>query len=280
MRIRSIKPEFWESESLSRVSRDARLLFIGLFTCCDDCGRTRAATRLLASRLFPFDDVMGLIPGWLDELEGQGCIRLYTVDSERYLDIPKWRNHQKIDRPSASKIPAHPDDQKVIETLRHYQNAGKTDADSMPPREDSRGLASVPGNSPQIAKSGDPAPEGSRNVALEQGMGMGTGNGNREGEGDAPPPETPVELPAGFPKTLEAAVRHGMSVGAPEDFVRTEWHRAVGRGGKDSKGVTVLSWPHYLQTCWSAHRGRTSMPKGGSGSESEQKNVAPRIVTV
>lgn len=106
MRIRSIKPEFWESESLGRVSREARLLFIGLFSCCDDHGRARASSRLLASRLYPYDDdALKKLPTWIEELEKERCIRLYKVNGESYLDIPKWLNHQKIDKPSASKLP-------------------------------------------------------------------------------------------------------------------------------------------------------------------------------
>lgn len=110
MRIRSIKPEFWESESLGRVSREARLLFIGLFSCCDDHGRARASSRLLASRLFPYDDdALKKLPTWIEELEKERCIRLYKVNGESYLDIPKWLNHQKIDKPSASKLPQFDD---------------------------------------------------------------------------------------------------------------------------------------------------------------------------
>jgi len=120
MRIRSIKPEFWESESLGRVSREARLLFIGLFSCCDDVGRARASSRLLASRLFPYDDdAFKRLPSWIAELEKQGCIRIYVVDGESYLDLPKWANHQKIDKPSASKLPSFDD---VREDSREFEN--------------------------------------------------------------------------------------------------------------------------------------------------------------
>lgn len=106
MRIRTIKPEFWESESLGRVSREARLLFIGLFSCCDDHGRARASSRLLASRLFPYDDdALKKLPTWIAELEKERCVRIYKSNDETYLDIPKWLNHQKIDKPSASKLP-------------------------------------------------------------------------------------------------------------------------------------------------------------------------------
>jgi hypothetical protein len=63
-RIRTIKPEFPQSESVGRLSRDARLLFIQLWTVCDDSGRARGSSRMLASLLYPYDtDVLGLIDG-------------------------------------------------------------------------------------------------------------------------------------------------------------------------------------------------------------------------
>ena len=106
-RIRTIKPEFPQSESVGKLSRDARLLFIQLWTIVDDAGRTRAASRMLASLLYPYDDdARTLIDGWLDELAAGNMIRLYEAEGARYLEIVKWLEHQKIDRPSPSKIPA------------------------------------------------------------------------------------------------------------------------------------------------------------------------------
>jgi hypothetical protein len=105
-RIRSIKPEFPQSETIGNLSRDARLLFIHLWTIVDDAGRARASSRMLASLLYPYDDdVPTLIDGWLDELEAAGCVRRYEVEGSRFLDIPNWLKHQKIDKPSASKMP-------------------------------------------------------------------------------------------------------------------------------------------------------------------------------
>ena len=105
-RIRSIKPEFPQSETMGKLSRDARLLFIQLWTIVDDDGRARAASRMLASLLYPYDDdAPRLIDGWLGELMAQGCIRRYESDGASYLDIPNWRKHQKIDRPSESRLP-------------------------------------------------------------------------------------------------------------------------------------------------------------------------------
>lgn len=105
-RIRTIKPDFPQSQSVGNLSRDARLLFIQIWTLVDDEGRARATSRMLASLLYPYDDdAKHLIDGWLGELEQSGCIRRYEVDSHHYLDIPKWLNHQKIDRPTPSKLP-------------------------------------------------------------------------------------------------------------------------------------------------------------------------------
>lgn len=106
-RIRTIKPELPQSESMGRVSRDARLCFILLWTLADDEGRLRGNSRMLASLLFPYDDdAKDLIQGWLNELSKEGCIVAYTHESDSYVQIHKWLKHQKIDKPSPSKIPA------------------------------------------------------------------------------------------------------------------------------------------------------------------------------
>lgn len=105
-RIRSIKPEFPQSESMGRVSRESRLCFILLWTLADDAGRLRGNSRMLASLLYPYDDdAKELIDGWLSELSTEGCIARYEVQGTSYVQISQWLDHQKIDKPSASKLP-------------------------------------------------------------------------------------------------------------------------------------------------------------------------------
>jgi hypothetical protein len=105
-RIRTIKPEFPQSESMGRVSRESRLCFILLWTIADDSGRLRGNSRMLASLLYPYDDdAKKHVDGWLEQLTGEGCITRYEVDGTSYIQILNWSSHQKIDKPSASKIP-------------------------------------------------------------------------------------------------------------------------------------------------------------------------------
>lgn len=106
-RIRTIKPEFPQSESMGRVSREARLTFIQLWTLADDAGRLRGNSRMLAALLYPYDDdAPARIGSWLGELENEGCIHQYAHQGSQYLQICNWLNHQKIDKPSRSRLPA------------------------------------------------------------------------------------------------------------------------------------------------------------------------------
>ena len=203
MRIRTIKPEFWESESLGRVSREARLLFIGLFSCCDDSGRTRASSRLLASRLYPYDEDAGrLLERWLAELEAQGCIRRYTVEGDKYLDIPKWLSHQKIDKPSTSKLP-------------EFDEASRT------PREDSRKIALEQGT-------------GNREQGEEQGAGSGVPPASPLPAADPIPTKT-LRMAKARP------ILHLLNQESGRAFRETEANLLLIAARLDEEGVTVES---------------------------------------
>lgn len=92
---------------MGKISREARLCFIELWTLADDSGRLRGTPKVLASLLYPYDDdAAGLIDGWLAELEGQGCITRYEVEGKPYIAIQNWLSHQKIDKPTPSRLPA------------------------------------------------------------------------------------------------------------------------------------------------------------------------------
>lgn len=159
-RIRTIKPEFPQSESMGKVSREARLCFILLWTLADDEGRMRGSAKMLASLLYPYDtDAPKHIEGWLSELEREDCITRYTSDGNNYLQIRNWCSHQKIDRPTPSKFPSAPSDSRGLARIR--EDSRGLDEGSTNAREDSsldRDLDQrIKGSKDQGSK--DPAPQ-------------------------------------------------------------------------------------------------------------------------
>jgi len=94
---------------MGNVSRDARLLFIQLFTLADDEGRLRGNHRYLAHSLYPYDDdAEHHIGQWLRELEGQECIRQYRDGRTSLIAILNWSLHQRIDHPRPSRFSEPP----------------------------------------------------------------------------------------------------------------------------------------------------------------------------
>lgn len=96
---------------MRRVSRDARLLFVQLWTIVDDAGRTPAEPDDLAAVLYPGDfDAPRYMQLWLDELEAEGCIERYDVEGIDYLRVVHWHKHQQISHPTQSRLPPSPNE--------------------------------------------------------------------------------------------------------------------------------------------------------------------------
>ena len=94
---------------MGNVSREARLLFIQLWTVADDAGRLRDDPRYLAYALYPRDDdAERHIRFWLGELERQECIRQYRNGCASFIAVTNWLRHQKIAHPTRSRIAAPP----------------------------------------------------------------------------------------------------------------------------------------------------------------------------
>lgn len=128
-RIRSIKPEFPQSESMGNVSREARLCFILLWTQADDEGRLRGSSRMLASLLYPYDDdARGLMDGWLAELDREDCLRRYRIDDHDYIQILNWLKHQKIDHANSSKLPPFCEDSRTFANIREDSRGSREDS--------------------------------------------------------------------------------------------------------------------------------------------------------
>ena len=107
-RIRTLKPEFWGSRDTSKLSRDARLLVIGLISMADDDGRFLASPNAVIGHVYPNDDnvTAAMIRKWLTEAsEDDEPVHLYDADGIRYGCFPNWHRHQRINRYTASRYP-------------------------------------------------------------------------------------------------------------------------------------------------------------------------------
>jgi len=110
-RIRTIKPTFFTSLSIAPLSLAERLTFIGLWTHVDDDGRCIDDARLIRAAIWPLDDrTMADIERDLCTLRDASLISRYTVNERSYIAVCGWREHQVINRPVASKLPAPPID--------------------------------------------------------------------------------------------------------------------------------------------------------------------------
>jgi DnaD/phage-associated family protein len=91
-----IDPAIWQSGSMADLTRDQRLLFIGLFSNADDQGRLRGNPNLIRSLIFPFDDDLTSedIKRDLQAIAAQGCIILYDVEGKELIQILNWWDYQ------------------------------------------------------------------------------------------------------------------------------------------------------------------------------------------
>lgn len=175
-RIRTIKPDFFTSDTVSALPLRARLTWIGLWTHCDDYGRCRDNVKLIKAAVWPQDDVsIKDIEADLNTLADRRVILRYEVDGKNYLAVTSWDEHQRVHHPSQSKIPAPlngstppagpPDDVSL-----------NTPADGRPP--------DVLGSPPETVGN-SPDARGSPPGTFPQEQGTGNREGNREQGGAA-----------------------------------------------------------------------------------------------
>lgn len=106
-RIRTIKPEFFTSLTIADLTPEQRLTFIGLWTHADDAGRCVDDARLIKAAIWPLDDRTAAdVEVDLKALTASSLITRYIVKRKRYFVVTGWVEHQRINRPTPTKLPA------------------------------------------------------------------------------------------------------------------------------------------------------------------------------
>lgn len=114
-----IRPDFWDDEKLSTISRDARLIFIALWNFSDDYGTVKAHPVWLKNHIFPYDEglKLGTFTSWLKEIETLRAIIPFQDNGESYYFITNFKKHQTINHPSNARNPEPPGN-----ILEHYRS--------------------------------------------------------------------------------------------------------------------------------------------------------------
>ena len=119
-RIRSIKPEYWKSRSIARLSWPARLMFIALWSYVDDNGVGLLDERLIAGELLAQEDdpveARRVVRETLAQLARESRVTCYTVAGKDFIAITGWDEHQRIDRPNKARYPQPTEAGAVIHT--------------------------------------------------------------------------------------------------------------------------------------------------------------------
>lgn len=109
-RIRTIKPDAFCSETLSEVSLSAERTFFGLLTEADDQGRLKERPAVLNGALWSLrpEHTVRDMEDDLNQLARADLLCRYEVDGVKHMHLPTFLKHQRINRPTASKLPPCP----------------------------------------------------------------------------------------------------------------------------------------------------------------------------
>jgi len=109
-RIRTIKPEFWEDDTIGILSLHARLLFIATWNVADDEGLLRWTAAYLKSVAFRYDWEIteAAVADMMTELADNGMVHPYQGGKakDRLGWIVNFHKHQKVNRPQPSRLAA------------------------------------------------------------------------------------------------------------------------------------------------------------------------------
>ena len=122
-RIRTLKPQFWDSPSTAKADLAPRLLYMALWNWADDAGRGTANLKELEAFAFPNDDIPLLprrtcgnsAPSWRNfaelfwETVQAFDVTLYEVGKRRFYEISSFRVHQSKNFRPDSQLPSPAD---------------------------------------------------------------------------------------------------------------------------------------------------------------------------
>ena len=128
-RYRGIKYDYFNDKKVSELSFMGRLLFIGIWTECDDAGVVRGDANLLRSKIFPYDDISILeIEKELVKMCLQMLIVMFKQNDQVYFWVRNFTKHQSINKVSKARNLNEGEDTVLYEPKK---NLKQTDLDGV-----------------------------------------------------------------------------------------------------------------------------------------------------
>jgi len=109
-KIRTVKPSFFMSRAVKKLTDEQKLVWLGLWPNADDEGRMLDEPEIIAGQLWALSKSAVKIDRILDGLDDADRIIRYEVAGERFIQVTGWHEHQKITRVATSLIPQCPGD--------------------------------------------------------------------------------------------------------------------------------------------------------------------------
>lgn len=109
-RKRAIDPMIWDDLDLAKLTREERLLFIGLFSLADDYGHITAHPAILKKSLFGYDADLTVeqVEVMRDHI-AEKCqnVMLYEHQGQQYFWLKTWERHQDLRYRAKAQYPCH-----------------------------------------------------------------------------------------------------------------------------------------------------------------------------
>jgi len=127
-RIRTIKPEFWDSPDTARASLRARLLYISMWNLADDYGIGDGNFKRIIGFAFPNDEIgVSEIPRLIAEVSRTFSVMFFDFEGRPYYWIPSWETHQRTEKRAKQRVP-FPEDPKTLTSSGEMAGDGNSAA--------------------------------------------------------------------------------------------------------------------------------------------------------
>lgn len=274
MRIRTIKPEFWQDEKLGVESDALRLAFAWTWSEADDSGVLRLSPGALRSGMWQHQDrTLAEAQAIIERMVSLGLLVCWSDGSATYAAVVHFHDHQRIDHPGKTRHPEVPTE--ILASLSDKFRDGYTKV-SRECRESVARVSSESRPRARVAVAEEPGNRGTGEPSIR-----GT---EEEGKEDRTPPcptdkDTPRKregirlTPDGDWEGISEEQRSLWQRNYPGISLDEELRKARAWAQGDWAKRKKIAWGRFLSTWFSKSQDRassSSAPRSDRYNEAEQ----------